>query len=122
MFKQSIQYYSTNLNNLSLSGNSIAEQETTISIRRDSDLAYIETTDQTMFTKLKKRVNENPEEWTIADVTTASGGNPNIITSAVFTCPKRYVSFRTKTTSREMTDEERQQVAERFRNIRENRA
>lgn len=121
MFKQSIQYYSTNLNNLSLSGNSIAEQETTISIRRDSDLAYIETTDQTMFTKLKKRVNENPEEWAIADVTTATGGDPNIITSAVFTCPKKYVSFRTKTTTREMTDEERQQVAERFRNIRENR-
>lgn len=46
MLKQSIQYYSTNLNNLSLSGNSIAEQETTISIQRDSDLAYIETTDQ----------------------------------------------------------------------------
>ena len=122
MFKQSIQYYSTNLNNLSLSGNSIAEQETTISIRRDSDLAYIETTDQTMFTKLKKRVNENPEEWAIEDVTTATGGDPNIITSAVFTCPKKYVSFRTKTTTREMTDEERQQVAERFRNIRENRA
>lgn len=62
MFKQSIQYYSTNLNNLSLSGGPISEQETTISIQRDSELAYIETTDQTMFTKLKKRVNENPEE------------------------------------------------------------
>lgn len=122
MLKQSIQYYSTNLNNLSLSGSSIAEQETTISIQRDSDLAYIETTDQTMFTKLKKRVNENSDEWAVADVTTAAGGNPNIITSAVFTCPKKYVSFRTKTTTREMTDEERQQVAERFRNIRENRA
>lgn len=122
MFKQSIQYYSTNLNNLSLSGSSIAEQETTISIQRDSDRAYIETTDQTMFTKLKKRVNENPDEWAVADVTTAAGGNPNIITSAVFTCPKKYVSFRTKTTTREMSEEERQQVAERFRNIRENRA
>lgn len=45
MFKQSIQYYATNLNNLSLSGGPISEQETTISIQRDSELAYIETTD-----------------------------------------------------------------------------
>lgn len=113
-----MQYYSTNLNNLSLSGGSIAEQETIILIQRDSDLAYIETTDQTMFTKLKKRVNENPEEWAISDVTIAAGGKPDIITSAVFTCPKKYVSFRSKTTPREMSEEERQKVAERFRNIR----
>lgn len=121
MFKQSIKYYATNLNNLSLSGGPISEQETIISIQRDSELAYIDTTDQTMFTKLKKRVNENPEEWALADVTTAAGGNPDIITSAVFTCPKKYVSFRTKNTPREMSEEERQKVAERFRNIRENR-
>ena len=88
MFKQSIKYYSTNLNNLSLSGGPVSEQETIISIQRDSELAYIDTTDQTMFTKLKKRVNENPEEWALADVTTAAGGNPDIITSAVFTYPK----------------------------------
>ena len=122
MFKQSIQYYSTNLNNLSLSGGSIAEQETTISIQRDSDVAYIETTDPTMFTKLKKRANENPEEWAIVDVTTAAGGNPNIITSAVFTCPKKHVSFRSKTVSREMSEEERQRAGERLRNLRKNRA
>lgn len=122
MSKQSIQYYSTNLNNLSLSGNIIAEQETTISIQRDSDLAYIETTDPTMFTKLRKKVNENPEEWTLTDVTVPVGGNPNIITSAVFTCPKKYVSFRTKTVSREMSEEERRLAAERFRNIRKNQA
>lgn len=118
MFKQPIQYYSTNLNRLSLSGNAITEQETTISIQRDSDLAYIETTDPTMFTKLKKRVNENPEEWEIVDVTTAAGGDPNIITSAVFTCPKKYVSFRSKTVSREMSEEERQRAGERLRNLR----
>lgn len=122
MFKQPILYYSTNLNRLSLSGTAIVEQETTISIQRDSDLAYIETTDPTMFTKLKKRVNENPEEWAIADVTTAAGGDPNIITSAVFTCPKKYVSFRSKTVSREMSEEERLRAGERLRNLRKTRA
>lgn len=120
MFKQPIRYYPTNLNRLSLSGTAIIEQETIISIQRDSELAYIETTDPTMFTKLKKRVNENPEEWAIADITTAAGGSPDSITSAVFTCPKKYVSFRTKTVSREMSEEERQLAAERLKNIRKN--
>ena len=118
MLKQSIQYYTTHLADLSLTGNALPEQETVISIMRNSDIAVIETTDPTIFTKLRKKSLSNPEEWKLDDVTTAPGSHPNDITSATFVCPKKYVSFRTKSVEREISDEDRAIMADRLRVLR----
>lgn len=118
MLKQSMQYYTTHLADLSLTGNALSEQETVISIMRNSDIAVIETSDPTVFTKLRKKSLSNPEEWRLDDVTIPTGSHPNDITSATFVCPKKYVSFRTRTVERELSEEDRAIMADRLRNLR----
>lgn len=118
MLKQSMQYYTTHLADLSLTGNALSEQETVISIMRNSDIAVIETSDPTMFTKLRKKSLSNPDEWKLDDVTIPAGPHPNDITSATFVCPKKYVSFRTRSVERELSEEDRAIMADRLRNLR----
>lgn len=70
----------------------IEEQETTISIYRDRDIAEIYTSDSTMMTKLDKRVRENPDAWTCARVDTIGGGAE--VVGKWYECPKKLISFR----------------------------
>lgn len=77
----------------------IEEQETTISIYRDSDVAEIYTSDSTMMTKLDKRVRENPDAWHCVRVDTVGGGAE--VVGKWYTCPKRLISFRSAFMHRE---------------------
>ena len=75
----------------------LEEQETTINIMRTDDFADIYTCDSTVMTKLNKRVKSNPDEWTIIEETKNDSGR---VIARRYRCPKRLVSFRVKTLTR----------------------
>lgn len=118
-----LNFYKENIQSLSFTGISTDEQETVIIFGRNGDMASVETTDSTVLTKLKKCANTSPDEWVLTNVTTSPfESDPTKITSICFKCPKKLVSLRLKSTApRELTDEERAEIAERMRGIRGNK-
>ena len=120
---KSLDFYAQNIQSLSFSGVSTDEQETVIVFDRNGDTASVETTDSTVLTKLKKYATTNPDEWVLTNVTTGQNeSDPMKITSICFECPKKLISLRSKSTApRELTEEERAEIAERMRNVRASR-
>ena len=120
---KSLDFYKENIQSLSFSGVSTDEQETVIVLSRNNDAASVETTDSTVLTKLKRYATTSPDEWVLTNVTTGqSESDPMKITSICFECPKKLISLRSKSTSpRELTEEERAEIAERMRNVRASR-
>lgn len=118
-----LNFYKENIQSLSFTGISTDEQETVIIFGRNGDMASVETTDSTVLTKLKKCTDTSPDEWVLTNVTTSPfESDPTKITSICFKCPKKLVSLRLKSTApRELTDEERAEIAERMRGIRGNK-
>ena len=120
---KSLDFYKENIQSLSFSGVSTDEQETIIVFSRNNDTASVETTGSTVLTKLKKYATTNPDEWVLTNVTTSQNeSDPMKITSICFECHKKLVSLRSKSTyPRELTEEERAEIAERMRNARAGR-
>ena len=120
---KSLDFYKENIQSLSFSGVSTDEQETIIVFSRNNDTTSVETTDSTVLTKLKKYATTNPDEWVLTNVTTGQDeSDPMKITSICFECPKKLISLRSKSTApRELTEEERAEIAERMRNVRASR-
>ena len=121
--KQNKEFYVENLSLLSIIGVLYDEQETIVSFTRGEDVALITTTDPTVFTQLKKKALTNPEEWGLDSVTIRAGEtNAFALSSATFACPKRLVSFRSKTgEGRRLTEEQKAAAAERLKRAREQR-
>ena len=121
--KQNKEFYVENLSLLSIIGVLYDEQETIVSFTRGEDAALITTTDPTVFTQLKKKALTNPEEWELDSVTIRAGEtNVFALSSATFSCPKRLVSFRSKTgEGRRLTEEQKAAAAERLKRAREQR-
>lgn len=86
----------------------IEEQETLIRISRRDDLAFIETNDTTMMTKIKNLLEAENTQWTIAN-------HEGYGISA--TCPKELISFRTKKRECNMTDQEKRQRSEFMKSL-----
>ena len=120
---KSLDFYTKNIQSLSFSGVSTDEQETVIVFGRNNDTASVETTDSTVLTKLKRYATTNPDEWVLTNVTIGQNEpDPMKITSICFECPKKLISIRSKSTPpRELTEEERAEIAERMRNVRAGR-
>ena len=120
---KSLDFYKENIQSLSFSGVLTDEQETIIVFSRNNDTASVETTDSTVLTNLKKYATTNPDEWVLTNVTTGRNeSDPMKITSICFECPKKLVSLRSKSTApRELTEDERAEIAERMRNARAGR-
>lgn len=96
---------------------SYEEQETTISFGRDKDGAEIWTSDRTVMTKLDKLCEESPEYWKCKKVEYFLDGS---LANKVYTVTdKALISFRSKKVKRELTDEQRAELAERMKNARE---
>ncbi len=115
------EFYVEHLALLTIIGIPYDEQETIVNYSRDNDTAYITTTDPTVFNQLKKKALTNPDEWELYDVTVRSNeSNVYALSSATLTCPKRLISFRSKTgEGRQMSEEQRAAAAERLKNARE---
>ena len=116
---KSLDFYVQNIQSLSFSGVSTDEQETVIVFSRNNDTASVETTDSTVLTKLKKWAVTSPDKWVLTNVTTnPNESDPTKITSICFECPKKLISLRSKSTSpRELTEEEKAEIAERMKQI-----
>jgi len=95
----------------------IEEQETVINYNRNDKYAEIYTTDTTVMTKLDKRVKSG-KDWKLVKSETSEGR----VVSKTYQCPKRLVSFRGTTVTREMTPEQKALSAERLRIAREEKA
>lgn len=94
-------------------GLSIAEQETSISIMRDSDICMIYTSDTTVMTKLDKLAeSEKAPHWKEKEEHRLQNGE---LIGKTYETHKRLISFRADITTREMTDEQREAAAERMK-------
>lgn len=98
----------------------LEEQETTINIMRDSELASIYTSDTTMINKLDKLAKSTScPDWKLIKEEYDKDGN---LVGKRHEVKKRLISFRSDTQTREMTEEQRKATAERLRKWREKEA
>lgn len=91
---------------------SIDEQEVTITAYRSDERMNLWVSDNTMLTKVKRCMRANPEEWRLEQIAWNKEGT---VAGYEFSFPKKYLSFRTKTTTYELTDEQRAERAARFK-------
>lgn len=112
--KNSMDFYTKHLLDLRIVNTPIEDQETIISLERNVDVASVETTDNTILAKLRKRCVAG--EWKLEKVTVPAEPETQYdITSAVFVGPKKLVQFREKSRSgRVMTEEEKQAARDRL--------
>ena len=101
------------------SGTSIDEQETTITAARADDYIRIYTSDNTMLTKLRKLLATNDTEYRLIDVQYSDAAHTTAI-SVMVEAPARCLSFRAGS-KREMSDEQRQALADRMKQMAANR-
>lgn len=90
------------------------EQETTITIMRNEEYAEIYVSDNTMLTKIRKLVLNNPSQWVVTKVEKDSDNN---YTGFFIQVPKNFISFKLK--NKELSEEVRAQAAERMKKARE---
>ena len=88
----------------------LQEQETTIQFSRIDDVAHICTSDTTMKTKYDKLCKNSPKHWKKI--------SEDEVFSTYECMPKSLISARSKVTEREYTDEQKQAMADRLRDIR----
>ena len=85
----------------------IYEQETIIRWYRDEERAAVYTSDFTVMTKLDK-LTETSDDWELGIVSTFPDGT---VEGKTYSCPKKLISFRSKTITRNLTDEERAELS-----------
>jgi len=94
------------------------EKETTINIFNPNDLnVYLFTRDNKMITKMKRLMRANPDQYKCKQTSDSTG---NVI-SYEFTFPKKLLRFGSKTRTRQMTEEQKKAVGERFKKAREDK-
>ena len=94
----------------------VEEQETVINFSRDNDTATIYTSDSTMITKLNKLTRTAGTEWKLDEIIKDKHG---VEVARNYSCPKKLISYRSKTVKREMTEEEKQEISERMKTTRD---
>ena len=97
------------------SGTSIDEQETTITAARADDYVRIYTSDNTMLTKLRKLLTAEDTEYRLVNVQYADVDRTTPV-SVIVEAPSRCLSLRAGS-KREMSDEQRQALAERMKQM-----
>ena len=115
-------YY--HLEEMSLFGVATDESETIVITRKDSPEATITTSDSTMFTKIRRNILADPEhkDWKVQSFTrTTADKNPFHFVELIVTCPKKLVSLRSKTSARELTEEQKEAMRERMSKMRRSR-
>ncbi len=93
-----------------------AEQETTISYCRTEPGAEIWTNDRTVMTKLDKLAKESPEFYKLKETGRTRSGH--LLYKVYTMTDKSMISFRSKKVTRELTEEQRQALADRMRTAR----
>ena len=104
-----------NINDLSITGVSADEQETTINFSRTDKEAELYTNDNTVLTKIKNMFNNDDCEWKLKNVVKDKNGN---VVGVFFIVPKKLISLRAKTMKSGLTDEQKRAAAERLKKSR----
>lgn len=92
----------------------LTEQETVVNIIRTDKRADIYTSDYYVMRKLDRKVEES-DAWKLEEEIRDREGE---IVAKRYSCPKKLVQFRTREIKRELTDEQRAELAERLRRYR----
>lgn len=100
--------------NHNLRGVFVNEAETIITFSRTDARAHVYTTESAMLTKLKALLRKDPESWQLEDYT-VSAEDPEVLTSAEFSCPRKLVSLRVP---RVLSEEHKIKSAEALKNAR----
>ncbi len=117
-------FFYSHLDEMSLFGVATDESETIIISRKDSPEATITTSDSTMFTKIRRNILADPEhkDWKVQSFTrTTADKNPLHFVELIVTCPKKLVSLRSKTATRELTEKQKEAMRERMSKMRRSR-
>lgn len=91
------------------------EREVHISFYESDEKAQVYTSSYHYMCKLDKLVANNPDTWKCIK----EEHNGDDITSKTYECPKGMISFRSKKTTRVLTEEEKRLLAERLAKTRE---
>ena len=86
------------------------EQEVVIGFNAEEDTAELYTADPVYIRKMDKLAEQNPEQFKLGRVEICQGK----IVSKRYTFPKRFVTIRSRDVKRELTDEQRAEIAERL--------
>lgn len=96
------------------------EQETTISFSRDNKEVDVWTSDTTMMTKLDRLCKDSPNEYKCIEVGKSLDG---LLANKRYTIKnKKLVSFRSATTKRKISDEQRKALAQRMRDLNKSKS
>lgn len=117
-------FFYSHLEEMSLFGVATDECETIIISRKDSSDATVTTSDSTMFTKIRRNILADPEhkDWKVQSFTrTTADKNPLHFVELIVTCPKKLISLRSKTSTRELTEEQKEAMRERMSKMRRSR-
>lgn len=89
-----------------------SEQETVIQFSRSDNIANVWTSDTTVMTKIKKFIDDG--DWEVIE----SGKVDGEVVSMRYRAPKKLISLRKAIVTRELTDEQRIEIAERMKKVR----
>lgn len=92
----------------------IEEQETHVNFNRNEERAVIYTSDTTTMTKLDRLASVAGTEWRLEGVSALKGD----IIGKTYSCPKEFISFRSKRVERNLSDGQRKALAENLRKVR----
>jgi len=90
------------------------EQETVIQLSRNDSTASIWTSDTTAMTKLD-HLCKRSAEWKLQEVNHFKDGS---VSDKKYSCPKAFISYRSKAVTMNLTEEQRQQRAEQIKAAR----
>lgn len=90
------------------------EMETIVNFDAAGELCELYTADPVWMRKLDKLMQKNPEDFKEGRAERYQGE----VIARRFTFPKRFLSIRSKTVKRELTDEQRAELAQRLKNSR----
>lgn len=92
-------------------------QETNINWLRDDEILAIETSDNTFLTKMKHTMARDPESYKCYYLASNVDKKTGKVSSYVFEVNKKLLNFRVNSTRRELTEEEKNELRNRLKNI-----
>lgn len=102
----------TNVNDIKTVKVNKDEQETIISFSRDDEEAEIYTSDNTVLTKLKKKLAKDPKNYLCYEGPKDENDN---VTGYFFKCPKKFIRFGTASNRKPLSDSQKQAISDRFK-------
>lgn len=113
-----LNYYKDHLEELAIRGLSADEWETVVVIPH-TGTTRVSTSDPSVFYKFRRMLRDPGCEWKLMGISRSSiSDDPTTIVEACFETDSKLVSFRNAKITRELTDEQRAAVADRFNNTR----